>query len=152
MVVKDVNQQVTITYLIKTASFRLILRYFLSYCCTIWLLEYFSGSKCIWNDHDFVGGDLWSHSTRNATSCKKKCAAWEKCKKWTFLQSELSGKCYLKKTSHSIPRDFCEGCKTGFRNSVMQKCGLNGKISIVITMNTIILLSRIQYWKFFHNR
>ena len=89
----------------------------------------FSESECIWDDHDFVGGDLFSHSTLDHINCKKRCDEWEKCKKWTFLQSEFSGKCYLKKKSHSIPRDFCEGCKTGFRNSVMQKCGLNGKIN-----------------------
>ena len=125
--VRNVIPQVTTISLIYKPECKNI-NSFLHACFTVWLIKYFSESECIWIDHDFVGGDLWSHSTANATNCKKKCDAWEKCKKWTFLQSEFSGKCYLKKKSHSIPRDFCEGCKTGLGNSVMQSCGLNGEI------------------------
>ena len=123
--VSDVIPQVTTT----SFTIRIRIRHsFFPACFTVLLIKYLSESDCIWNDHDFVGGDLSSDSTRNAINCKKRCDACEECKKWTFLKSESSGKCYLKKKSHSIPRDFCEGCKTGFRDSVMQKCGLNGKV------------------------
>ena len=80
----------------------------------------------MWKDFEYIGGDLWTEKSTSADDCKRICNDNKECKRWTFLISDVSGKCALKKSHTTIPMNICEGCRTGFKKSTMQKCGVTG--------------------------
>ena len=61
--------------------------------------------------------------------CKEKCEKDNICQKWSYVTTKLSWKCELKISDGLIPRHRCAGCLSGFQNTDMKKCGVDGKIS-----------------------
>ena len=97
-----------------------------------------SDSTCIYEDFDYIGGDISTEKSSNSEECLLKCMALNDCKKWTYYTDELCEKCHLKKSNVAFNKEKCEGCITGFRNSSLQKCGIDGKINLISFLFRIV--------------
>ena len=67
--------------------------------------------------------------------CQEKCEKDNLCQKWSYVTTNLSWKCELKISDGLIPRHRCAGCLSGFQNTDMKKCGVDGKIYIMEVFN-----------------
>ena len=90
---------------------------------------------CIWEDIDLVGGDIRMENSIDYKDCQNKCKKEKLCQKWTHLTNELSWKCELKTSNETVPRHRCDGCVTGFQNSNMKQCGIDGNKYLVLLLD-----------------
>ena len=90
------------------------------------MLIYFSDSSCIFEDFDYFGGDILTAKSSSAEECLRICDATKNCKKFTYYTDASCDKCHLKKLNLAFHKEKCEGCTTGFGNSSLQQCGIEG--------------------------
>ena len=90
-------------------------------------MNHLSFSDCVLNQTDYFGGDLWRERANNLEECQKRCIEVSQCSRWTFLNMDVTGRCYMKNTSNDLMTTTLPAL-TGLRNSGINECGSNGKI------------------------
>ena len=89
--------------------------------------NHLSLSDCSLNQTDYFGGDLWRERVDTLEACQNRCIEVSECKRWTFLNMDVTGRCYTKNTSYDLITTTFPAL-TGLRNSGNIECGSNGKI------------------------
>ena len=96
---------------------------------------------CALPQTDYYGGDLWRERAETLKECGKRCLKVPGCKKWTFRNDEMTGRCYMKNISDNLMTTKLSAL-TGSRDSGVKKCGNNGKIQII---KTVIKLTYLNF-------
>ena len=79
---------------------------------------------------DYYGGDLTRGRVDSLKDCGNWCSKHSECKRWSYLEEDVAGRCYVNKNaSIGLLADNVFSI-TGFRDSRLEKCGNNGKIGI----------------------
>ena len=79
---------------------------------------------------DYYGGDLTRGRVDSLKECGNWCSQHSECKRWSYLEEDVAGRCYVNKNaSIGLLADNVFSI-TGFRDSRLEKCGNNGKIGL----------------------